>query len=70
MSEGFKGGTRGSPLCRETSVSRTANIGTVGMNGLNVSSQAGEGGGEGRGAIVYCNWRVFQEQEWGNLHNV
>ena len=23
------------PLCRETSVSRTANVGTVGMNGLN-----------------------------------
>ena len=22
------------PLCRETSVSRTANVGTVGMNGL------------------------------------
>ena len=28
------GGTRGSPLCRETSVSRTANVGTVGKNWL------------------------------------
>ena len=32
------GGLRGAPevpqLCRETSVSRTANVGTVGMNGL------------------------------------
>ena len=28
VSEGFKGATRGSPLCRETSVSRTANVGT------------------------------------------
>ena len=34
---GFKGGARGKmpPLCRETSVSRTANVGTVGKNGLN-----------------------------------
>ena len=31
---GLRGATEGPPLCRETSVSRTANVGTVGMNGL------------------------------------
>ena len=31
---GLRGVPEGPPLCRETSVSRTANVGTVGMNGL------------------------------------
>ena len=31
---GHNGGTSGAPLCRETLVSRTANVGTVGMNVL------------------------------------
>ena len=40
VSERFKGGTRGAPppLCRETSVSRTANVGTVGKNVHNIAS--------------------------------
>ena len=33
--KGLSGAPEGPPLCRETSVSRTANVGTVGMNGLN-----------------------------------
>ena len=32
---GLRGAPDVSPLCRETSVSRTANVGTVGKNGLN-----------------------------------
>ena len=32
---GLRGAPEAPPLCRETSVSRTANVGTVGMNGLN-----------------------------------
>ena len=32
---GLRGAPGVPPLCRETSVSRTANVGTVGMNGLN-----------------------------------
>ena len=31
---GLRGAPEVPPLCRETSVSRTANVGTVGMNGL------------------------------------
>ena len=31
-SEGFKGGTRGSPIMPRDAVSRTANVGTVGTN--------------------------------------
>ena len=31
---GLRGAPEVSPLCRETSVSRTANVGTVGKNGL------------------------------------
>ena len=31
---GLRGAPKVPPLCRETSVSRTANVGTVGMNGL------------------------------------
>ena len=31
---GLRGAPEGPPLCRETSVSRTANVGTVGKNGL------------------------------------
>ena len=31
---GFKGGTRGSPIMPRDAVSRTANVGTVGTNGL------------------------------------
>ena len=31
---GLRGPPEAPPLCRETSVSRTANVGTVGMNGL------------------------------------
>ena len=34
VSEGFKGGTRGSPIMPRDAVSRTANVGTVGKNGL------------------------------------
>ena len=34
VSEGFKGGTRGSPIMPRDAVSRTANVGTVGINGL------------------------------------
>ena len=30
--EGFKGGTRGAPIMPRDTVSRTANVGTVGMN--------------------------------------
>ena len=33
-SEGFKGGTRGAPIRPRDAVSRTANVGTVGKNGL------------------------------------
>ena len=33
-SEGFKGGTRGAPIMPRDAVSRTANVGTVGTNGL------------------------------------
>ena len=33
-SEGFKGGTRGSPIMPRDAVSRTANVGMVGKNGL------------------------------------
>ena len=32
---GLRGALEVPPLCRETSVSRTANVGTVGKNGLN-----------------------------------
>ena len=32
---GLRGAPEVPPLCRETSVSRTANVGTVGMNGNN-----------------------------------
>jgi len=35
-SEGFKGGTRGSPIMPRDAVSRTANVGTMGINGLSV----------------------------------
>ena len=31
---GLRGAPEVPPLCRETSVSRTENVGTVGMNGL------------------------------------
>ena len=31
---GLRGAPEVPPVCRETSVSRTANVGTVGMNGL------------------------------------
>ena len=34
VSGGFKGGTRGAPIIPRDAVSRTANVGTVGMNGL------------------------------------
>ena len=34
-SEGFKGGTLGTPIMPRDAVSRTANIGTVGTNGFN-----------------------------------
>ena len=34
---GLRGAPEVPPLCRETSVSRTANVGTVGMNGLRVA---------------------------------
>ena len=40
-SEGFKEGTRGAPIMPRDEVSRTANVGTVGTNGLR--TQAGEG---------------------------
>ena len=33
---GLRGVPEVPPLCRETSVSRTANVGTVGMNGINI----------------------------------
>ena len=33
---GLRGAPEVHPLCRETSVSRTANVGTVGMNGLSI----------------------------------
>ena len=33
-SEGFKGGTRGSPIMPRDAVSRTAHVGTVGTNRL------------------------------------
>ena len=33
--KGLRGAAEVPPLCRETSVSRTANVGTVGNNGLN-----------------------------------
>ena len=32
---GLRGAPKAPPLCRETLVSRTANVGTEGMNGLN-----------------------------------
>ena len=32
-SEGFKGGTRGTPIMPRDTVSRTAHVGTVGTNG-------------------------------------
>ena len=35
VSDGFKGGTRGAPIMPRDAVSRTANVGTVGTNGLN-----------------------------------
>ena len=35
---GIRGASEAPPLCRETSVSRTANVGTVGMNGLRTAS--------------------------------
>ena len=36
-SEGFKGGTRGSPIMPRDAVSRTANVGAVGINGLRIN---------------------------------
>ena len=37
---GFRGAPEVPPLCRETSVSRTANVGTVGINGLLIMAGA------------------------------
>ena len=36
---GLRGAPEVPPLCQETSVSRTANVGTVGMNGLGLSGR-------------------------------
>ena len=38
---GLRGAPEVPPLCRETSVSRTANAGTVGMNGLRLKLRSG-----------------------------
>ena len=38
LSEGFKGGTRGSPIMPRDAVSQTAHVGTVGTNGLSQDS--------------------------------
>ena len=37
---GLRGAPEAPPLCRETSVSRTANVGTVGMNRLSYNGHA------------------------------
>ena len=39
VSEGFKRGTRGAPIMPRDAVSRTANVGTVGMNGFKMMMQ-------------------------------
>ena len=41
---GLRGAPEVPPLCRETSVSRTANFGTVGKNGLRFDSNQDIGG--------------------------
>ena len=47
---GLRGAPEVPPLCRETSVSRTANVGSVGMNGLRISIVKQE--------INFCNFKL------------
>ena len=64
---GLKGATEVPPLCRETSVSRTANDGTVGINGLN-EKESNRSVATFKFELLYIHVYIYIYSRWNLLH--